>query len=89
MKYVLLLLFLVVGCSPQKQTVISTKNVVITPAPELYNCPMIQEFPDWKTLDDRQVAATIVQMYKNNVACFNSNDAIRKFLEDAKKRVDQ
>jgi hypothetical protein len=81
-------LFFVAGCaSTKKEVVVSTKNVVITPDAGLYNCPMIQEFPDWKTLDDRQVAETIVKMYKNNVACFNSNEAIRKFLEDAKKKV--
>ena len=81
-------IFFMAGCaSTKKQTIISTKNIVIVPDAAIYNCPMYQNFPDWKTLDDRQVATAIVELYRNNVACFNSNEAIRKFIEDAKKKV--
>jgi hypothetical protein len=49
----------------------------------MYHCPVLKEFPDWKTLTDAQVAKTVVTLYKNNLTCKSSIESIRKFLKDA------
>jgi hypothetical protein len=57
--------------------------MVVHPADAMYHCPVLKEFPDWKTLTDAQVAKTIVTLYKNNITCKSSIESIRKFLKDA------
>ena len=71
------------------EIVTSTKQLVVLPDDKLYDCPLVDRFPDSTTLTDIQVAKLIVQLHDNNMRCYNSVAAVRKFLEDAKKTADQ
>lgn len=53
----------------------------------MYNCEIVDTFPDTTTLTDTQVARFIVTLYQNNVQCRNSIDAIRTFLENARATI--
>ena len=86
MKKLLLLSLLLAGC---QSTVTSTKLQVITPPDEMYDCPIKTKWPNWQHLNDTDVAKTIVELYKNNTRCKNSVDAIRKYLTDAKTRIER
>lgn len=74
---------LLISCNDQTQVLTTYKYMVVHPAEAMYHCPVLKEFPDWKTLTDAQVAKTVVTLYKNNLTCKSSIESIRKFLKDA------
>ena len=67
----------------------TTKHLVVLPEDKMYDCPLVDRFPDASMLTDIQVAEFIVKLHSSNVRCHNSINAIRKFLEDAKKTAEQ
>ena len=76
---------LLTGC---QSTVPTTKLQVVTPPEEMYDCPIKKQWPNWQKLNDTEVAKTVVELYKNNSRCKASVDAIRKYLTDAKTRIE-
>ena len=84
-KLVIIAALLMAGC---QSTVPTTKLQVVTPPDQMYDCPIKKQWPNWKTLNDTEVAKTVVELYKNNTRCKASVDAIRKFLTDAKTRIE-
>lgn len=85
MKKILLLTLFLAGC---QSTAVTTKLEVVTPPEQMYDCPIKKKWPNWQTLNDTEVARTVVELYKNNTRCKNSIDAIQKFLTDAKTRIE-
>jgi hypothetical protein len=85
MKKLIILSLLLVGC---QSTTPTTRLQVITPPDEMYDCPIKTKWPNWRTLNDTEVARTIVELYKNNTRCKNSIDAIKKYLDDAKTQIE-
>ena len=84
-KLVIIAALLLTGC---QSTVPTTRLQVVTPPDEMYDCPIKTKWPNYKTLNDTEVAKTIVELYKNNSRCKASIDAIQKFLTDAKARIE-
>jgi len=79
-------LILVYACSaPQKEVITDTKQTVIMPDQSLFDCPIIENFPDTSKLTDVGVAKLLVQLFKNNMTCHTNIGAIQKFLEDSQK----
>jgi hypothetical protein len=74
---------LLIGCNDQTQIVTTYKYMVVHPSEAMYYCPVLKQFPDWKTLSDTQVAKTVLTLYKNNLTCKSSIESIRKFLNDS------
>ncbi len=89
MKKVILLVgvMLLASCNSQEQIVTSYKYMVVHPDEAMYNCPVLKNFPNWKTLTDSQVAKTVVQLQKNNLTCKSSIESIRKFLDNADQTI--
>jgi hypothetical protein len=88
MRYLFILSLLVlVGCGNTPLTIRSTQNVLVTPEEGMYNCEVVDTFPNTATLTDSQVARLIVTLYQNNMQCRNSIDAIRTFLENARTTI--
>jgi len=89
MKKIILLLAVVLlaSCNDQTQVVTTYRHMVVHPDEAMYYCPVVKEFPNWKTLTDSQVAKLVVQLHKNNLTCKSSIESIRKFLNDADKIV--
>lgn len=85
MKKLLIACLFLAGC---QSTVPTTKLQVVTPPDQMYNCPIKKQWPNWKTLNDTEVARTVVELYKNNTHCKNSIDAIKQYLKDAKTRIE-
>ena len=90
MKYISILsiLFLTSCSGVNSEIITSTKHTVILPPDNMYSCQVVDKFPDVNNLSDLQVAKLIVQLHSNNIECQNSILAIKKFLEDAKKTVE-
>jgi hypothetical protein len=84
MKKIILLLIVIslAGCN-ETQIVSSYKHMVVHPSEAMYYCPILKEFPNWKTLTDSQVAKLIVQLHKNNLTCKSSIESIRNFLNES------
>jgi len=82
-KLILLFALLLAGCNDTQQVVTSYKYLVVHPDEAMYNCPVLKEFPNWRTLTDAQVAKVLVQLHKNNLTCKSSIESIRKFLKEA------
>ena len=89
MKKIILLLgvLLLASCNDQKQVIKSYRHMVVHPDEAMYYCPVVKQFPNWKTLTDSQVAKLVVQLHKNNLTCKSSIESIRQFLKDADKKV--
>lgn len=85
-KWILLAALFLTGCNEQ-QVVTSYKWAVVHPDEAMYNCPVLREFPNWKTLTDAQVAKTVITLHKNNLTCKSSIESIRRFLNDADDRL--
>jgi hypothetical protein len=85
MKKLIILSLLLAGC---QSTVPTTRLQVITPPNEMYDCPIKTKWPNWQKLNDTDVAKTIVELYKNNKRCKNSVDAIKRYLTNAKARIE-
>lgn len=91
MKYVSLVLFMLAltACQSTEPRLIRRQLIVITPPDKMYECPIEKQYPNWKTLNDVEVAKTVLKLHKNNVMCKASLDAIKKFLADAKVEIGQ
>ena len=85
MKKLLVLSLLLAGC---QSTATPSKLTVVTPPEQLYDCPIKDKWPNYKTLNDTEVAKTIVELYKNNSRCKASIDAIKQYLDEAKTRIE-
>jgi hypothetical protein len=82
---IVLLVFLslsVAACN-ETQIVQTTKYLVVHPDEAMYHCPVLKQFPEWKTLTDKEVAKTVLTLYKNNITCKSSIESIRKFINDS------
>lgn len=82
-KIILLSLLFLSGCNDNAQVVNSYKYMVVHPSEAMYYCPVLEKFPNWKTLTDSQVAKLIVQLQKNNLTCKSSLESIKNFLEQS------
>ncbi len=85
-KFIIIAALLLTGC---QSTAPTTKLRVVTPPDQMYDCPIKKQWPKWQTLNDTEVAKTVVELYKNNSRCKASVDAIRKFLADSKARIER
>jgi hypothetical protein len=85
MKKYLIILFalLLTACNDSQQIITTYRYMVVHPAESMYHCPVLKQFPEWKTLTDKEVAKTVLTLYKNNLTCKSSIESIRKFLNDA------
>lgn len=83
MKKIILLVvaMLLVGCNDQSQILTSYKYMVVHPSEAMYYCPVLKQWPNWKTLTDSQVAKLIIQLQKNNLTCKSSIESIKNFLK--------
>lgn len=75
------------SCNSQEQYLTQYKYMVVHPDEAMYYCPVLKEFPNWKTLTDSQVAKVVVQLQKNNLTCKSSIESIRNFLNNADIKI--
>jgi len=75
-------LLMLAGCN-ETQIVQTTKYLLVHSDEAMYHCPVLKQFPEWKTLSDKEVAKTVLTLYKNNITCKSSIESIRKFLNDS------
>jgi hypothetical protein len=89
MKKIILLVavMLLASCNDTKQVVTTYRHMVVHPDEAMYYCPVVKQFPNWKTLTDSQVAKLVVQLHKNNLTCKSSLESIRNFLKNAEKTI--
>ena len=91
MKKAILLLLLVLplaACNETKPELIRTQWKVVIPDASIYNCPTIKSFPNTERLTDIDVARIILELYKNNQTCKNSMTALKSFLEESQKQLE-
>ena len=89
-KIILSFPFLLVACGdPDVQLVTKEKLVPVVPDDSMYVCPTVRSFPETKTLTDIQVARLIAQLHSNNMICKNSMEAIKKYVSQAKERLER
>lgn len=87
--YVIPLALAIAGCQSTTETLTSTQYKIVVPDSSMFNCPVMSKFPNAATLTDVQVAKTLVQLYKNNVTCKNSIEAIEQFLKNAQATIEK
>lgn len=64
--------------------VTSVRHTVVMPQENMFECNVVEVFPESSTLTDLQVARLLIRLYENNIGCKNSIDALRRFLEAAR-----
>lgn len=90
MKKILLLfpLFLT-GCSQTAVQLIAPEYKLIKAPDDLYKCPVEKKFPKPETLTNKQVGTLILKLQNNNISCKQSNEAVKKFYDDAEKTINE
>lgn len=82
-----MMVFALAGCNTTPERVVTVyKHMVVHPDEAMFNCPVLKEFPNWRTLKDSEVARTVVILHKNNLTCKSSIESIRTFLQKAEKK---
>ncbi len=80
----LFLLLFLGACGSNSTHVISSQSFVIPNVPStMFNCPVIEQWPNSDELTDLDVARLLVELQRNNLTCRNSIDALREFLSRA------
>ena len=77
------------SCAQDPQIITATQQLVVMPNPDLFECPEVTTFPDWRSLTDIETALLLEKLFKNNEQCHYNIQAIKKFLEEAKKTTEQ
>jgi len=79
------LILLLSACSPNDRVITSQTLTIPTMPPSMFNCPVIERWPNSEELTDLEVARLLVELRRNNTLCRNSMDAIREFLQRAQR----
>lgn len=82
----LALLIMLTGCGMDPQLV-TTRHIVIMPEESMYTCQKFTNWPDTGRLTSAQVSRTLVELYAANEQCYSSQQTVRRFLEDARTRL--
>lgn len=64
-----------------------TKQVVVLPSNDFYNCPDV-DLPDPKTLTEKQISKLIFKYENSNNVCRKNLRKIKLFLENSKRRIE-
>jgi hypothetical protein len=95
MRKVLVLALLVpltlAGCVTSKQPITLVKEVphVIIPPDALFNCPQVKKIniPDFNTATNQEIANFIALLYKYNKICGGNMEALKKYIQQAQKKL--
>jgi hypothetical protein len=87
MKKLLLLSTLMIASCSQTATLLTPEYKLVKAPDSLYDCPTVTRFPKAATLTDEQVGKLLIKLQKNNLACKNSSEAVRKFYDDAEQTI--
>lgn len=79
-------LLLLAGCAQEPQLT-TTRHHVVVPDESMYACQRFANWPETNRLTSAQVSRTLVELYSTNEQCYNSQQALRRFLEDARTRI--
>lgn len=82
-----LMTLILVACDDDA-TLVTTRQVVVMPPDNMFECPLVSTFPESSTLTDLQVARLLVQLHQNNLQCKSSIEAINTFLNTARDRLE-
>lgn len=82
-----LLALMLMACA-ETNVIRSTQNQVVMPPTEYFRCETVSSFPTIETLTDIQVANLLVNLYQNNRECRLNIQAIRAYLEEAKRTIE-
>jgi len=82
-KIVIALALFLGGCD--QVILVTTRHVVVMPDEGLYQCERFTNYPQG-TVTSNQVSRMIVDLVRSNEACYNSQQAIRQFLDQARER---
>lgn len=80
------LLLFMTGCGSEPQLT-TTRHHVVVPDESMYSCQRFSNWPETSRLTSAQVSRTLVELYSVNEQCYNSQQALRRFLEDARTRI--
>lgn len=89
---ILLLASVLAACTTTKTEplIIKPKLTVVMPPAEYFNtCRKFTNFPEPETLKDDEVAKLIVSLYRNGVTCYETVQAIKKYLENSRKTIEK
>lgn len=73
------------GCGYAQQLT-TTRHVVVLPEESMYACQRFSSWPETSGLTSSQVSRLLVDLYQSNEQCYNSQQTIRSFLEEAQRR---
>ena len=74
------------ACAPEQQ-ITTTRQIVVMPEESMFNCERFARWPETSRLTAVQVSRMIVDMYAVNEQCYNSQQTLRRFLDEARNRV--
>jgi hypothetical protein len=90
MKFLALLVLplLLMGNSCQTTQLVRTEKPLVITVPEnMYQCAALKKFKT-DNLTDIEISKIIIYLTKNNITCYDSQQAIKDYLDKAKKEIE-
>lgn len=87
MKHIMLIVVLFLAACSSEPQLTTTRQLVILPEESMYTCQRFTDWPETSNLTSNKVSLLIVTMYQNVEQCYNSQQIIRSFLEEAHRRI--
>ena len=86
-KVALIILFslIVIGCASSPQPIPVQQHTVLIPPANYFQCEVIELPRNTRTITDLDIARLITRLYRENVVCANNMKAIKEFLENSSK----
>ena len=81
----ILSLLILIGCANNSQPISVQRHIVLIPPANYFQCEIIELPKNTRTITDLDVAKLITRLYRENVICANNMKAIKEFLENSNK----
>jgi len=87
LRVILIILFslVVIGCASTTQPIPVQQHTVLIPPANYFQCEVVELPRNTRTITDLDVARLITRLYRENVVCANNIKAIKEFLENSSK----
>ena len=82
---IILFSFIVIGCTSNPQPIPVQQHTVLIPPANYFQCEVIELPRNTKIITDLDIARLITRLYRENVVCANNMKAIKEFLENSSK----
>jgi len=83
---ILITLGMLSGCASTPEVIVKREYKVVEIPSELFYCPQLKKYPNYKTLTEGQLASLLIELAKDNRQCKESMDSIKAYVAAAQSK---